>query len=92
MDLRKSALILTDLQNDFLHPQGLLHRLGHAALTPEERAGLLGRARELAERMRTAGRPVVWVRTALRSDHLDSALSPKLREELGLTPVSSFLV
>ena len=92
MDLRKSALILTDLQNDFLHPQGLLHRLGHAALTEEERASLIGRARELAAGMRAAGRPVVWVRTALRPDHLDSALSPKLRDELGLTPESGFVV
>ena len=92
MDPQHCALILMDLQNDYLHPQGLLHRRGLAASTEEERADLVRRVQALLQGARQAGAPVVWVRTALRPDHLDSALSTRLRDDMGLTPESGFLV
>lgn len=47
-----SALVLVDLQNDFLHPQGAYGRAGQAA---DAIAALPGRLRPLAEAMRAAG-------------------------------------
>ena len=64
MDPQHCALILMDLQNDYLHPQGLLHRRGLAASTEEERADQVRRVQALLQGARQAGAPVVWVRTA----------------------------
>jgi len=52
----KTALLLCDLQNDFLHPNGAYGRagLGNAAL-----AALPARIAPLATRMRAAGAPVI---------------------------------
>ena len=92
MDLSRSALLAIDFQNDFLHPRGLLHRLDRDRMTDEERRRLLGNARVLIEQMKNAGKPVVWIKTALRRDHRDSALPLPLRSDSNLGPRSEFLV
>lgn len=51
-----TALVLVDLQNDFLHPQGAYGRAGQSA---EAIAALPGRLRPLAGAMRAAGGWVV---------------------------------
>jgi nicotinamidase-related amidase len=91
MNLAESGLILVDFQNDFLHGRGLTKRLGIAVWTEEERQRAVKNARLLVDRMKAMDRPVVWVTTELRSDHLDSGLSPLFRA-LGLTRESGFLV
>jgi ureidoacrylate peracid hydrolase len=91
MDLSGSALILIDFQNDVLHPDGPVYRRGLATLPPAQRPAALANAARLVERFARAGRPVIWVNTILRPDHLDSALAPATRDEQGLTPESGFL-
>jgi len=53
---RKAALVLVDLQNDFLHPQGAYGRAGAAAPAI---AALPGRLKPVAAAMRAAGGFVV---------------------------------
>jgi nicotinamidase-related amidase len=92
MDLKKSAVIVIDIQNDFLHPEGLIHRLGLWNLSAAEREALLRNARLLIERMRTTGRAVIWVKTVLSRDQRDSAFSSLTRKAMGLTAEKGFLV
>lgn len=92
MDLTRSALILIDFQNDFLHSQGLLSRAGISRLSDLERRTLIANTRSLVDGMKNAGRPVIWVKTVLRRDHADSALSPAVRETMGLTADKGFIV
>jgi nicotinamidase-related amidase len=92
VDLTRSALILIDFQNDFLHSQGLLSRSGNSRLSDPARQSLITNTRALVDGMKKAGRPVVWIKTVLRRDHADSALSPAVRDSMGLTAEKGFLV
>src|SRR5918996_1504326 len=92
LDLSRSALLLIDFQKDFLHPQGALQRLELYRVTDEERNRLVENARRLLQSMKSAAKPVVWVKTALRADHADSALPWNIRQHKNLRPESKFLV
>ena len=52
IDAGRTALLIVDLQNDFLHPQGAYGRAGQTA---EAIAALPGRVKPLADAMRAAG-------------------------------------
>lgn len=52
MDLTKTALVIVDLQNDFLHPDGAYGRAGQKS---EAIAALPARVLPLAEKLRKAG-------------------------------------
>ncbi|TVQ57757.1 MAG: cysteine hydrolase [Rhodobacteraceae bacterium] len=73
VDLARAALVVVDMQNDFLHPDGWLAGIGvdvapaRACIAPL--AGLLPAAR-------AAGLPVVWVNWGVRPDRAN--LSPAL--------------
>jgi len=56
------ALLLVDLQNDFLHPQGAYHRGG--AINPNA-DGLVARVAEVATTARASGVPVLGTRFTL---------------------------
>jgi nicotinamidase-related amidase len=56
IDPRSTALLLVDLQNDFLHPEGAYARGGQGAA---EIAALPARLRPLAEAARARGMPVI---------------------------------
>jgi nicotinamidase-related amidase len=56
LDLASTALLLADLQNDFIHPDGAY---GRAGLGTPEIAALPARLRPLAEAARARGMPVV---------------------------------
>jgi nicotinamidase-related amidase len=72
ISLSRAALLLVDVQRDLLHEDGALARVGLPALRTEDRQRLLSQYRELVAAMRHAGRPIVWVKTALRADLVDS--------------------
>ena len=92
MDLRLSALIVINFQKEFLDPKGMVQNLDRFNLPPIVMEPLLKNAQLLIQKARAKGRPVVWVKTILRKDHLDSALSPITREVMELTAEKGFLV
>ncbi len=86
-EIGNSALIVVDMQNDFVHPEG---DFAHSAReTPEagiDMAFLMGtipQVKRLTEAFRAARRPVVYIALALQPDYSDAQF-PYWR--LGLTP------
>jgi ureidoacrylate peracid hydrolase len=76
-DIRKSALIIVDMQNDFLHRDGAF---AHAARERPELAidmpflvGTIPYVEDLVDAFRVAGRPVIYVAHVLKSDYSDAA-------------------
>jgi nicotinamidase-related amidase len=89
--LQQSALVLVDLQNDYLHADGLIQRRGYGSWTEEQRSSFVTATDSILAAMRVKKRPIVWLRTALRPDYLDSGFGPGMaRLELGKD--SGFLV
>jgi ureidoacrylate peracid hydrolase len=86
-EITRSALIIVDMQNDFLHPDGSFGR--RATEHPEFNidmpflVGTIPHVKRLADAFRAAGRPVVYVAHVLKSDYSDAAF-PYWR--LGLQP------
>ena len=76
-DITKSALIIVDMQNDFLHPDGAFGQL--AKQQPERGidqpflASTISSVKRLAEAFRKAGRPVVYIAHVVKPDHSDAA-------------------
>ena len=76
-DITRSALIVVDMQNDFLHPDGGFGRRARA--NPERKidmpflAGTIPHAQKLAAAFRSAGRPVVYIAHVLKEDYSDAA-------------------
>ncbi len=63
LDLTRTALLVVDLQNDFLHPQGAYGRAGQGA---PEIAALPGRVKPLADAMRARGGLVISTQFTLQ--------------------------
>jgi ureidoacrylate peracid hydrolase len=75
-EIGKSALIIVDMQNDFVHPEG---DLGHRAReTPEARIdmpflmGTIPHVKQLADAFRKAGLPVVYLAHVVKPDYSDA--------------------
>ncbi len=65
-DPQHTALLVIDMQNDFLHPEGKAHREGDRELGPM--VGIIPRQASLIDAAREAGVPVLFVMmTTLRS-------------------------
>ena len=86
-NIARSALIIVDMQNDFLHRDGsFAHR---AREHPEANIdmpfliGTIPNVERLADAFRVSGRPVLYVAHVLRPDYSDSAF-PHWR--LGIEP------
>ena len=76
-DIGKSALIIADMQNDFLHRDG---NFSHIAREHPEFSidmpfliGTIPNVKRLADAFRTAGRPVVYLALVLKPDYSDAA-------------------
>lgn len=76
-DLTTAALIIVDMQNDFLHPDGAFGRRARedvdAQIDMEFLASTIPHVRRLAEAFRHHGRPVVYVAHVLKPDYSDAA-------------------
>jgi ureidoacrylate peracid hydrolase len=75
-DIDRSALIIVDMQNDFVHPEGgFAHR---ARENPEAKIdlpflmGTVPSVGRLAESFRRAGRPVIYIAHVLKPDYSDA--------------------
>jgi ureidoacrylate peracid hydrolase len=76
-DIGKSALIIIDMQNDFLHRDG---NFSHIAREHPEYSidmpfllGTIPNVKRLADAFRKAGRPVVYLAHVLKPDYSDAA-------------------
>lgn len=75
-DIAKSALIIVDMQNDFVHPDGGFAHL--ARENPEARIdmpflmGTIPYVKRLADAFRKARRPVVYIAHVLKPDYSDA--------------------
>ncbi len=88
-DIGKSALIIVDMQNDFLHRDGDFSHI--AREHPEAQIdlpfliGTIPNVKRLADAFRTVGRPVVYLAHVLKPDYSGAAF-PYWR--LGMEPAS----
>jgi len=88
-NIARSALIIVDMQNDFLHRDGSFAHL--AREHPEAKIdmpfliGTIPNVKRLADAFRVSGRPVLYVAHVLRPDYSDAAF-PYWR--LGMEPGS----
>jgi len=76
-DISRSALLIVDMQNDFLHPAG---SFGHIARQHPEAnidlpflVGTIPQVKRLIEAFRAAGRPVVYIAHVMKPDYSDAA-------------------
>jgi len=79
IDLNAAALIVVDMQNDFIHPDGWFARKG-VDLTPIR--SVIPAINHLTAGLRTAGLPVIWLNWGVRADR---ANLPSLTVEKGRT-------
>jgi ureidoacrylate peracid hydrolase len=88
-DIKKAALIIVDMQNDFVHPEGSFAHL--ARERPEAKIdmpflmGTIPHVQRLADAFRKTGRPVVYVAHVLKPDYSDAQF-PYWR--VGIEPAS----
>jgi len=75
-EIARSALIIVDMQNDFVHPQGGFAE--RARQNPAARIdmpflmGTIPQVQRLADAFRKAGRPVVYIAHRLKPDYSDA--------------------
>lgn len=73
IDLSQAALLIADVQNDYLATDGFLARAGRAPMSADAVAKMRAQILALAAAFRAKGRPVIWARTAFRADMVDCA-------------------
>jgi biuret amidohydrolase len=75
--MAKTALLILDVQNELVDPQGKVGREGFARVVEER--GLIPRIRTVLEAMRGRGLPVAFVNVGFREDYADAiSRSPRL--------------
>jgi nicotinamidase-related amidase len=74
--LQRAALIVIDMQRDFLHADGVWSKRLRPLLSAEETAAVVENNRRAAVAMRRAKRPVIYVRVEVRADQADQAYAP----------------
>src|SRR5215813_13719030 len=89
-EIDKSALLIVDMQNDFVHPEGGFAHIARGA--PEAGIdmpflmGTIPYVQRLADAFRAAGRPVVYIAHMVKPDYSDAQF-PYWR--IGLHPGAS---
>lgn len=75
-DIAQSALIVVDMQNDFVHPDGHVGRRARenpaASIDIAFLAGTVPQVKRLADVFRNAGRPVVFLAHVVKPDFSDA--------------------
>jgi nicotinamidase-related amidase len=72
-ELAQAALLIVDVMNDFVKPQGAKIVVGLSSLSKEDHDLLVTNNQRLIRAFRAAGRPIMYVRGEYRPDGLDSA-------------------
>src|ERR1700730_1812005 len=75
-EIDKSALIIVDMQNDFVHPDGGFARIARenpeAGIDMPFIMGTIPHVKQLARAFRKAGRPVIYIAHVLKPDYSDA--------------------
>ena len=75
-DIGRSALIIVDMQNDFVHAEGGLAHFAretpHASIDMPFLMGTIPFVARLAGAFRATGRPVIYLAHALKPDYSDA--------------------
>ena len=74
-EIDRSALIVVDMQNDFVHREGDLAQRARDVPSPTDMAFLMGaipHVARLAEAFRKGGRPVIYLVHAVKPDYSDA--------------------
>lgn len=75
-EIDKSALIIVDMQNDFVHPEGgfalRAREMPEAGIDMPFLMGTIPQVKRLADAFRKAGRPVVYIAQVLKPDYSDA--------------------
>jgi nicotinamidase-related amidase len=74
LDPNRGALLTIDLQNDLIHPAGLLGRNGLHHIDDSMLQDFVERCNQLIRAVRQRGQEIVFVRTEFRPDYLDAAV------------------
>jgi nicotinamidase-related amidase len=87
-DIHTSALLIVDMQNDFLHRNGNFSRIARehpeANIDMPFLIGTIPNVKRLADAFRAAGKPVVYLAHVLKPDYSDAAFPYwRLRMEPG---------
>ena len=86
-EIGKPALIIVDMQNDFVHPDGgfacIARETPEAGIDMPFLMGTIPNVRRLADAFREAGRPVIYIAHVVKPDFSDAQL-PYWRS--GLSP------
>lgn len=69
VDISRSGLIIVDMQNEFVHPEGWFVRLRGRDYQTET---IVPNIQRLSLAARNVGRPVIYIQHVLRSDYLDA--------------------
>jgi len=81
MDLRNAALIIVDMQNDFVHDDGFTNKFSKGKGVPKMSLELLKKPipaiNRLAECFRKKGKEVIYIYTACEQDYSDVAMPLK---------------
>ena len=75
-DIHKSALLIVDMQNDFVHTEGgfaqMAREAPEAGIDMQFLMSTIPRVQRLADAFRTAGRPVVYIAHIVKPDYSDA--------------------
>ena len=81
MDLENAALMIVDMQNDFIHENGFARKYSHEIGIPKSSLDLMRTPipyiKKLAEYFRKNGKEVIYIYMAWEPDYSDAALPPK---------------
>jgi len=94
-EIAKAALLIVDMQNDFVHPEGGFAHFAREA--PEAKidmpflTGTVPHVKRLADAFRAAGRPVVYIAHMVKPDYSDAQF-PYWRIGLGPDASRPFIV
>ncbi len=82
----RPCLIIVDLQNDSLHPEGANHRLGFSQVSEEARKEIIENNLKLAAAVRAKGFPVVYIKSVRGRDGLVDTASSRMSKRIRPIP------
>lgn len=87
----RRAVLVIDLQNDFVHADGAMARYGHSPLTDSQRDVVHRNARAVIDVFRQLHHPVIFVRDVQTRHGRDTVLGPMMRRRVPFPTDARFI-